>query len=100
MASSRTAATTASSRDLAGSGNFPNLAASGAAGLLHNDHDELTFEAGLTWLLTGIAADCEAVAPQSGPRQTEVPRRQLRPVFAKGYVRSHDYVQARQEASP
>ena len=27
-------------QDLAGSGNFPNLAALGAAGLLHNDHDE------------------------------------------------------------
>jgi hypothetical protein len=53
---------------LAGSGNFPNLAASGAAGLLHNDHDELTFETGLNWLLTGIAADCEAVAPQGSPR--------------------------------
>jgi hypothetical protein len=42
---------------LAGSGNFPNLAASGAAGLLHNEYDELTFETGLGWLLTGIAAD-------------------------------------------
>jgi hypothetical protein len=42
---------------LAGSGNFPNLAAVGAAGLLHNEHDELTFETGLGWLLTGIAAD-------------------------------------------
>ena len=42
---------------LADSGNFPNLAALGAAGLLRNDHDELTFEAGLGWLLTGIAAD-------------------------------------------
>jgi AcrR family transcriptional regulator len=44
-------------QDLAGSGNFPNLAALGAAGLMHNDHDELTFETGLSWLLTGIAAD-------------------------------------------
>jgi AcrR family transcriptional regulator len=43
---------------LADSGNFPNLAAFGAAGLLHNDYDELTFETGLNWLLTGIAADC------------------------------------------
>jgi hypothetical protein len=42
---------------LAGSGNFPNLAAVGAAGLLHNDYDELTFETGLGWLLTGIAAE-------------------------------------------
>jgi AcrR family transcriptional regulator len=42
---------------LADSGNFPNLAAFGAAGLLHNDYDELTFETGLGWLLTGIAAD-------------------------------------------
>ena len=42
---------------LAASGNFPNLAAFGAAGLLHNDYDEPTFEAGLGWLLTGIAAD-------------------------------------------
>jgi AcrR family transcriptional regulator len=43
---------------LAASGNFPNLAAVGAAGLLHNQYDELTFETGLGWLLTGIAADC------------------------------------------
>jgi AcrR family transcriptional regulator len=43
---------------LADSGNFPNLAALGAAGLLHNNYDELTFETGLSWLLTGIAADC------------------------------------------
>jgi hypothetical protein len=42
---------------LSDSGNFPNLAAFGAAGLLHNDYDELTFETGLGWLLTGIAAD-------------------------------------------
>jgi AcrR family transcriptional regulator len=44
-------------QDLADSGNFPNLAALGAAGLLHTDYDELTFETGLNWLLTGIAAD-------------------------------------------
>jgi AcrR family transcriptional regulator len=43
---------------LTASGNFPNLTAFGAAGLLHNDYDELTFETGLNWLLTGIAADC------------------------------------------
>jgi AcrR family transcriptional regulator len=42
---------------LADSGNFPNLAAFGAAGLLHNEYDELTFETGLNWLLTGIAVD-------------------------------------------
>ncbi len=42
---------------LAASGSFPNLAAFGAAGLLHSDYDELTFETGLGWLLTGIAAD-------------------------------------------
>jgi AcrR family transcriptional regulator len=42
---------------LADSGNFPNLAAFGAAGLLRNEFDELTFETGLGWLLTGIAAD-------------------------------------------
>ena len=42
---------------LAGSGNFPNFAALGAADLLHNEYDELTFETGLGWLLTGIAAD-------------------------------------------
>jgi AcrR family transcriptional regulator len=42
---------------LADSGNFPNLAALGAAGLLRNDYDELSFETGLGWLLTGIAAD-------------------------------------------
>ena len=48
-------------QDLADSGNFPNLAALAAAGLLHNQYDEhydeLTFETGLNWLLTGIAAD-------------------------------------------
>ena len=43
--------------DLTGSGNYPNLAAFGAAGLLHSTYDELTFETGLNWLLTGIAAD-------------------------------------------
>jgi hypothetical protein len=32
---------------LADSGNFPNLAGIGIAGLLHNEHDELTFETGL-----------------------------------------------------
>jgi len=53
----RRAAAEAYLQGLADSGNFPNLAASGAAGLLHNDHDELTFETGLNWLLTGIAAD-------------------------------------------
>jgi AcrR family transcriptional regulator len=42
---------------LADSGSYPNLAGIGAAGLLHNDYDELTFETGLNWLLTGIAAD-------------------------------------------
>jgi AcrR family transcriptional regulator len=42
---------------LADSGNFPNLAAFGAADLLHGEYDELTFETGLNWLLTGIAAD-------------------------------------------
>jgi hypothetical protein len=52
---------------LAGSGNFPNLAAVGAAGLLHNDYDELTFETGLGWLLTGIAAEAQATAPRSSP---------------------------------
>ena len=45
-------------KGLAASGSFPNLAALGAAGLLHSDHDEPTFETGLGWLLTGIAADC------------------------------------------
>jgi Tetracyclin repressor-like, C-terminal domain len=53
----RRAAAEAYLQGLADSGNFPNLAALGAAGLLRNDHDELTFEAGLGWLLTGIAAD-------------------------------------------
>ena len=53
----RRAAAEAYLQGLADSGDFPNLAASGAAGLLHNDHDELTFETGLNWLLTGIAAD-------------------------------------------
>jgi AcrR family transcriptional regulator len=42
---------------LADSGNFPNLAGVGAAGLLHNEYEELTFETGLNWLLIGIAAD-------------------------------------------
>ena len=42
---------------LGDSGNFPNLAAFGAAGLLHRKYDELTFETGLDWLLNGIAAD-------------------------------------------
>jgi AcrR family transcriptional regulator len=50
---------------LAASGDFPNLAAFGAAGLLHGDYDELTFETGLGWLLTGIAAD--AGQPGDGP---------------------------------
>jgi AcrR family transcriptional regulator len=63
----RAAAAEAYLRDLAGSGSFPNLAASGAAGLLHSEDDELTFETGLNWLLAGIAADCEAVAPQGSP---------------------------------
>jgi AcrR family transcriptional regulator len=53
----RAAAAEAYLQDLAGSGNFPNFAALGAADLLHNDYDELTFETGLGWLLTGIAAD-------------------------------------------
>jgi AcrR family transcriptional regulator len=44
-------------KGLAASGSFPNLAAEREAGLLHGDHDELTFETGLGWLLTGIAAD-------------------------------------------
>jgi AcrR family transcriptional regulator len=44
---------------LAGSGDFPNLATFGAAGLLDNEYHELTFDTGLNWLLTGIAADCE-----------------------------------------
>src|ERR1700728_952360 len=53
----RRAAAEAYLQGLADSGDFPNLAASGAAGLLHNDHDELRSETGLNWLLTGIAAD-------------------------------------------
>ena len=52
----RRAAAEAYLQGLADSGNFPNLAALGAAGLLHNHLDELTFETGLNWLLTGIAA--------------------------------------------
>jgi AcrR family transcriptional regulator len=52
---------------LAASGNFPNLAAFGAAGLLHSDYDELTFETGLGWLLTGIAADAGQAG--DGPAQ-------------------------------
>ena len=42
---------------LADSGDFPNLAGIGTAGLLHNELEELTFAIGLNWLLTGIAAD-------------------------------------------
>ena len=53
----RRAAAEAYLQGLADSGNFPNLAGIGTAGLLHNEHDELTFETGLNWLLTGIAAD-------------------------------------------
>jgi len=53
----RAAAAEAYLQGLAGSGSFPNLAALGTAGLLHNEHEELTFETGLGWLLTGIAAD-------------------------------------------
>jgi AcrR family transcriptional regulator len=53
----RAAAAEAYLQGLAGSGNFPNFAALGAAGLLRSDHDEPTFETGLGWLLTGIAAD-------------------------------------------
>jgi AcrR family transcriptional regulator len=48
---------------LAASGNIPNLAALGAAGLLHNDYDEPTFETGLGWLLTGIAAERQEASP-------------------------------------
>ena len=69
----RAAAAGAYLQDLAGSGNFPNLAALGAAGLLHNDHDELTFETGLGWLLTGIAADAQATAPPSSPSRPKFP---------------------------
>jgi AcrR family transcriptional regulator len=58
---------------LADTGNFPNLAAFGAAGLLHPKYDELTFETGLGWLLTGIAADAQATAPPSSPPPAEVP---------------------------
>jgi hypothetical protein len=50
-------------QDLADSGNFPSLAALGTAGLLHNDHNELTFETGLNWLLTGIAAERQEASP-------------------------------------
>jgi AcrR family transcriptional regulator len=63
----RAAAAWAYLQGLTGSGNFPNLAAFGAAGLLHNDHDEPTFETGLGWLLTGIAADTSQAG--DGPAQ-------------------------------
>ena len=69
----RAAAAEAYLQGLAGSGNFPNLATFGAAGLLHNDYDELTFETGLNWLLTGIAADTQAIAPRSSPRRPKLP---------------------------
>jgi AcrR family transcriptional regulator len=52
---------------LADSGNFPNLAAFGAAGLLHGKYDEHTFETGLNWLLNGIAADANEAG--DGPAQ-------------------------------
>jgi AcrR family transcriptional regulator len=55
--SGRRAAAEAYLQGLTDSGNFPNLADIGTAGLLFNEHDELTFETGLSWLLTGIAAD-------------------------------------------
>ena len=45
----RRAAAEAYLQDLADSGNFPNLAGIGTAGVLHNEHDELTFESGLNW---------------------------------------------------
>src|ERR1022692_1990291 len=63
----RRAAAEAYLQGLADSGNFPNLAAVGAAGLLHNQYDELTFETGLGWLLTGIAADASQAG--DGPAQ-------------------------------
>ncbi len=69
----RAAAAKAYLQGLAGSGNFPNLAALGVADLLHNDHDELTFETGLGWLLTGIAADAQATAPPSSPSRPKFP---------------------------
>jgi AcrR family transcriptional regulator len=69
----RAAAAGAYLQGLAGSGNFPNLAALGVADLLHNDHDELTFETGLGWLLTGIAADTQATAPPSSPSRPKFP---------------------------
>jgi AcrR family transcriptional regulator len=52
---------------LADSGNFPNLATFGAAGLLHTEYDELAFQTGLNWLLTGIAAE----ANQTGDRPAQ-----------------------------
>ena len=67
-------------QDLTGSGNFPNLAAFGAAGLLHSKYDELTFETGLGWLLTGIAADAQATAPPSSPRRPKSPASAEAPV--------------------
>ena len=69
----RAAAAEAYLQDLADSGNFPNLAALAALGPLHNDYDELTFETGLNWLLTGIAADTQAIAPRSSPRRPKLP---------------------------
>jgi AcrR family transcriptional regulator len=46
---------------LVGSGDFPHLANFGVARLLQQgEYDEPTFEAGLNWLLSGIAADVEA----------------------------------------
>lgn len=54
--------------DLVGSGNFPHLATFGAGRLLSSEYDEPTFETGLHWLLTGIAAEVkETASPDSGP---------------------------------
>jgi hypothetical protein len=63
---------------LADSGDFPNLAAFGAADLLHSEYHELTFDTGLNWLLTGIAADAQSPTQQppadrTSPASAETP---------------------------
>jgi hypothetical protein len=52
---------------LVSTGDYQYLAAFGTHDLLMNTHEEPTFETGLNWLLTGIAADVESVSASSAP---------------------------------
>ena len=83
----RAAAAEAYLQDLADSGNFPNLAALAALGPLHNDYDEPTFETGLGWLLTGIAADT-GQAGEGRPRAARSDSRRAAPQAATSTARS------------